>query len=117
MAKAKLYIDEDITDLLARTLRSAGFDAVSAHEVGMRGQSDEEQLDYAIRQSRAFLTCNIKHFPNIAESYYLKGINHYGIIVSTQLEFGEMLRRVIFFLENWSAEELENAFLWLIPVS
>ena len=116
MAKAKLYIDEDITDLLARSLRSRGFDAVSAHEVGMRGQSDEEQLDYAIRQNRAFLTCNIRHFPNIAESYYVRRIDHYGIIVSTQLDFGEMLRRIIFLLENWSAEELKNTFLWLTPV-
>jgi uncharacterized protein with PIN domain len=116
LAKAKLYVDEDITDALARALRAAGYDVISAHEAGLRSRSDEAQLRYAIRQGRAFLTCNVKHFPRIASRYYDEGRSHFGIVVSNQLELGEMLRRVRYLLDNWSAEELRDTFLWLTPI-
>ena len=116
MAKAKLYVDEDITDALARALRAAGYDAISAHEAGLRALSDEAQLRYAIRQGRAFLTCNVKHFPGIASRYDDEGRSHFGIVVSNQLEPGEMLRRVRYLLDNWAAEDLRNTLLWLTPI-
>ncbi|MBI2502554.1 MAG: DUF5615 family PIN-like protein [Candidatus Latescibacteria bacterium] len=116
MAKAKLYVDEDITDALARALRAAGCDVISAHETGLHSRSDEDQLRYAIQEGRAFLTCNVKHFPRIAFRHYTEGRSHFGIVVSNQLELGEMLRRVHYLLDNWSAEELRDIFLWLTPV-
>lgn len=115
MAKAKLYVDEDITDALARALRAAGYDVVSAHETDLRSRSDEDPLRYATQQGRAFLTCNVKHFPRIASRYYAEGRSHFGIIVSNQLELGEMLRRVHYLLDNWTAETLRETFLWLTP--
>ena len=116
MAKAKLYVDEDITDALARTLRAAGYDAISVHETALRSRSDEAQLRYAIQQGRAFLTCNVKHFPRIASRYDDEGRSHFGVIVSNQLEFGEMFRRVRYLLDHWTAEELRDTFLWLTPI-
>ena len=116
MAKAKLYVDEDITDALARVLRSAGYDVISAHESGLRSRSDEAQIQHAIQQGRAFLTCNVKHFPHIASRYYAEGRPHFGIIVSNQLELGEMLHRVHYLLDNWTAEALQDTFLWLTPI-
>jgi hypothetical protein len=55
----------------------------------------------------------VKHFPLIASRFYAEGRSHFGIIVSNQLELGEMLRRVRFLLDNWTAEELRDTFLWL----
>lgn len=43
MEKIRLYIDEDLTDRLAIALRSRGYDAISVHEVNMRGGTDREQ--------------------------------------------------------------------------
>jgi hypothetical protein len=116
LAKAKLYVDEDITDALARALRAAGYDAISAHETDLRSRSDETQLRYAIRQGRAFLTCNVKHFPEIASRYYDEGRSHFGIVVSNQIELGGMLRRVRYLLDHWTAEELRDTFPWLTQI-
>jgi hypothetical protein len=113
MARAKLYLDEDITDLLARVLRSAGYDVVSAHEVGMRGTSDQEQLLYAIAESRAILSFNVAHFPSLARWAFENQVEHFGIVVSTQLDFKDLLHRVQALLDNVSAEDLRNNFIWL----
>ena len=43
MEKIRLYIDEDLSYRVAEALRSKGFDAISAHEVNMRGKTDKEQ--------------------------------------------------------------------------
>ena len=56
MAKIKLYVDEDLTYKLARVLRSRGYDVISAHEAGMRGKKDDEQLEYSTRHGRVVLT-------------------------------------------------------------
>lgn len=65
MEKIKLYIDEDISDRLAVVLRSRGYDAISAHEVEMRGKTDREQLLYATEHERVIITQNVKHFVDL----------------------------------------------------
>lgn len=85
MEKPKLYLDEDITDLLARVLRTMGHDVVSAHEIKMQGRSDEDQINHAIKNQRAILTCNISHFTKLARKYYNCKTTHYGIIVAPPL--------------------------------
>jgi len=62
LEKIRLYIDENLSDRIAVALRSKGFDAISAHEVNMRGKTDKEQLEYATKHNRIILTRNIKHF-------------------------------------------------------
>jgi hypothetical protein len=113
MARAKLYLDEDITDLLARVLRSAGDNVVSAHEVGRRGKTDREQLLYAIGEGRAILSFNVAHFPNLARWAFDHRIEHFSIVVSTQLDFKTLLHCVQALLDNVAAEDLRNNFIWL----
>ena len=61
MAEVKLYLDEDISPVIGVVLRSRGYDVVSAHEVGMKGMEDKEQLDYAMQGGRVLLTFNARH--------------------------------------------------------
>lgn len=113
MAEIKLYMDEDISDLIAVILRSRGYDVVSAHEVEMRGKEDKEQLDYAIKGKRAILTFNARHFAPLAEQYYQDGKEHFGIIVSKKNNLSEMVSLVINMFKKATAEDLKNSFVWL----
>ena len=78
----ELYIDEDVSALLTKLLRSRGFVVTSAQEVGMLGCSDEEQLAQASSQRKALLTHNRVHFEALVRQYYATGRNHYGVIIA-----------------------------------
>lgn len=104
----RLYVDADITPKLARILRTRGYDVVSAHEVGKAEVSDEEHMAFAAAQGRTLLTCNVQDFTPMFEDYWFAGRNHCGVVVSEQLELGEMLRRVLAFLDAVTADEMRN---------
>ena len=69
----RFITDEDVPRSTARVLRDAGFDAVDVRDVGLRGKSDAEVFNYAQRENRLLITCdmgfsNILNFPP-AENY------------------------------------------------
>lgn len=105
-----LYTDADVHGGLAAQIRRRGFDAVSAYEAGSAELDDPDQLEYAVSQRRAILTCNIRHFEPLLKDWWQAGRKHYGIVVSEQLPIGEMLRRVMRFLNAVSVDEMENAY-------
>jgi len=82
MARAKLFIDEDVHDGLAEALRRERFDALNAREAGRKGLPDSEQLEFAISQGRAILSFNLVDYEASAEEYFIEGKEHCGIIVS-----------------------------------
>ena len=106
--KVKLYIDEDVWGGLAAALRDRGYDALNAHEASREGLSDEEQLACAVSQGRAMLAYNKQDFVPLAKGYFYAGQPHFGIIISCQLESGELLRRVLNLLSSVSAEEIKD---------
>lgn len=105
-----LYIDEDITHKLAKVLRERGFDAVAAYEAGNIEVPDAVHLEFAASQGRVLLTCNTKDFSPLFDEWWEAGRDHYGIIVSEQLGFGEMLRRVLNLLDSVTAGEMRNNY-------
>jgi hypothetical protein len=106
----KLYVDADITPRLARILRERGYDVLSAHEAGMADAPDSEQMAFAVVQERALLTCNAGDFTSLFEEYWDVKREHFGVIVSAQLELGEMIRRVTRLLDAISADELHSGW-------
>jgi len=103
-----LYTDTDAHGKLAGEIRQKGFDAVSAYEVGNVQLDDHEQLEFAISQGRAIITCNIKDFALLFEQYWQAGREHSGITVSEQLPVGELLRRTMRLLDIVTAGEMRN---------
>lgn len=113
MEKIKLYIDEDLSDRIAVALRSKGFNVISAHEVDMRGRTDKEQLEYAIKHDRALLTRNVKHFVELQREYYKKGMSHSGMVVTDYLPLKTLIRRITNFLNARQRNEIKNNLDWL----
>ena len=110
---ARLYFDEDVHKGVSNSLRTRGFDAVSAHEVGQIGISDQQQLEYAISQGRLLVTFNVSDYVKLGKEYMALGKRHYGIIVSRQLPIGEMVKKLLRLLNEFTADELDNNIWWL----
>ena len=62
---AKLYLDEDVSVILAKVLSGRGFDVLTAKDADMLRKSDEEQLVFGTKHSRAVLTHNRRHFEKL----------------------------------------------------
>ncbi|HLE61668.1 MAG TPA: DUF5615 family PIN-like protein [Pyrinomonadaceae bacterium] len=54
----ELYLDEDVSVLIADLLQARGFVALTARDAGHLGKTDEEQLAYAVAEQKTFLTHN-----------------------------------------------------------
>jgi predicted nuclease of predicted toxin-antitoxin system len=113
MASVSLYLDEDVRVLLAEILRGRGYDVIHTIEVNRTGKSDEEQLAYAVRRKMAILTHNTGDFAALARYYEKQGKAHFGIIVSPQIPFSELLRRTLKLLSANSQEFFFNQLVRL----
>jgi predicted nuclease of predicted toxin-antitoxin system len=113
MAAIRLLVDEDVRPLLARTLRQRGYDAQHVVDLDRAGSSDPEQLAFAVKQRRAILTHNIRHFVLLDRDYREQGRKHYGILVCDQVPFRELLRRTLRCLDQRSDADVRNQVVWL----
>lgn len=104
----RLYLDADVDVKLAANLRRAGYDCMSAREVGNAALDDETQIVFATNEGRVLLTHNIQDFVPIFERWWHANRNHPGIVVSQQIPLGELQRRVMRLLDTVTADEMEN---------
>jgi hypothetical protein len=81
--------------------------------LGALQASDREQLDIAVAQRRTLVTFNVRDFVAEARVYAQEGRDHWGIIVSDQLQVGEVVRRLTKVLGRYSASDMRNRFVWL----
>ena len=113
MSDISLYLDEDVRPLLAEVLRNRGYNATHALEINRTGKSDEEQLAYAVKHKMVILTHNIRDFRILFDSYADQKKSHYGISVSDQLPFNDLLRRSLRFLSSATRDSIINRLIWL----
>jgi len=77
----KYYQDEDISPKVAEILRKSGIDALSAHETGMLGASDEEQLSFGASVGRTLVTRNRDDFITLTVQFFEALKPHKGLII------------------------------------
>ncbi|MDI6765799.1 MAG: DUF5615 family PIN-like protein [Bacteroidota bacterium] len=77
----RVYLDEDVSVLIAVLLRARSIDAIATKDVEMLGKSDEDNLKKAISLKCIFITHNRVDFENMYSKYIQNEIHHYGIIV------------------------------------
>jgi len=106
--RVKLYLDHDINYRIAEHLRAQGHDAIGAWEVGNAELPDQAQLEYAAGQGRVLVTCNTQDFVPLYLEWWNARRHHSGIVTSEQLEFGEMLRRLLHLLETTTAVQMRD---------
>ena len=91
----KLYLDEDLSPQIARRLREAGVDAVSAIEAGNVQLSDQEQLRCATAEGRALATRNVRHFIVLAKDAIARQEPHAGIVLCSSSLRGFEITRIV----------------------
>lgn len=108
-----LYLDEDVSMLLADLARSRGFVAITTQEAGMAGNDDPGQLAYAVGQHAAMFTHNRKHYEILAREYFAAGQTHYGIIIAPHRPPYELFDGLISILNTLTADEMENQLVYI----
>ncbi len=69
----RLYLDEDVSVLLATLIRSRAFEAMTTQEAGRIGGTDASQLEFAAQTGKTLLTHNRSDFEMLAEANRMKG--------------------------------------------
>lgn len=108
-----LYLDEDVDILLAELVRGYGFDVLTAHAAGQLGGTDADQLAYAISQKRALVTHNRTDFATLAEAYFERGHDHYGLILAFRRTPYELAHRLLLILNELTADEMKNQVIYI----
>lgn len=78
----RLYLDDDIASaLLSTLLHRSGHDVQVPADAGMAGENDPVHLTHAVRQGRALLSQNYRHFQNLHNLILAVQGHHPGILV------------------------------------
>jgi hypothetical protein len=77
----KVYLDEDLSPVIAALLRQQGVDVTSAQELGNVQMDDRAQRAYATQEGRAIVTANVVDFVELAHEAIAANTEHAGIVL------------------------------------
>jgi len=104
----ELYLDEDVSVVIADLLQGRGFVATTARDEGQLGKSDEDQFACAVSQRKTLLTHNRHDFETLAFEYASAGKTNYGVILAVRYPPYEIVRRLMRILNHVTADEMRN---------
>ncbi len=103
-----LYLDEDVSVLVAAMIRARGFEVLTTVEAGNLGASDEEQLSFATSIRSVLLTHNRVDFEKLAVQRFQTEIAHPGIVIAARHPPGEIARRLLRLLNEVTASDIAD---------
>lgn len=110
---ASLYLDEDVSVVVAAILRARGFAVETAREAEQLGRTDFEQLDFGAVASHVLLTHNRVDFERLHLEWLETGRPHAGIIIARRRPPAELAARVGRLLTRLTADELQNQLFYV----
>jgi predicted nuclease of predicted toxin-antitoxin system len=113
MVQIALLLDEDVRPLLGEILRQRGYDVLHVLDIDRCGLTDNEQLEYAVRDRRAILTHNVKDFILLDKHYREQNREHFGILLAEQAPLRVLLRRTLRFISRHSADDVNGNLFWI----
>ena len=110
---ASIYLDEDVSVVVAAILRARGCDAMSARDTGQLGRSDSEQLAFGAAAGRVVLTHNRIHFERLHRDWLQEGRSHAGILVARRRPPRDVAARVGRLLARLGAADLKDQLFYV----
>ena len=108
-ARIRFHLDKNVDPDVAHALRKHGIDVTTTLELGMRGQSDEEQLAFAQREGRVLITCDTD-FLAIAKG----NLPHAGIAFAHhKRSLGDVIRAITLIYEVLDPAEMNGQVEYL----
>lgn len=104
----ELYLDEDVSVLVAELVRARGFVALTTRDAGRLHTSDVDQLAYAVNHHKTLLTHNRADFETLSQTYAATGQTHAGIIIAVRHPPYEIVRRLLLILNQVTADEMRD---------
>ena len=101
----RFFLDEDLSDEVARIVRNLGLDAHSVHELGRRGLSDAEQFDYAIAEGMVMVTRNRDDFLTLNDQHREAGRTNCGLLIVSRSLPANRAPRIAHRLNDWAAQK------------
>ncbi len=110
---ASVYLDQDVSVLIAEILRSRGLDALTTRDAHNLGADDEQQIAFAVREERLIVTHNRDDFQRLAVEYHEQERTHYGVVIARRRPVHEVARRLLALLDRLTSDELMNQLLYV----
>jgi len=109
----EIYLDEDVSVLVAELLRARGFVVVTTQQVGNLGTSDRDQLEYATSHQLTLLTHNRADFEKLTQEHYSLGVEHSGVIIAVRRPPMNLVKRLLGVIDSVARDEMRNQIIYI----
>ena len=109
----RVYLDEDVDVLLDPLLAAHGINCLTTVDAANLGRTDEEQLMFALQESRIIITHNRTDFEDLAVAWRNIQRDHAGIIVAMRRSDAyDLVRHVLPVLQLYDQAGWRNSLLY-----
>ena len=109
----EIYLDEDVSVLVAELLRARGFVAVTTQHAGNLGTSDRAQLEYATSHELTLLTHNRADFELLTQEHFSSGVEHSGVIIAVRRPPMLVVKRLLRVMDSVARDEMRNQIIYI----